>query len=549
MSSPEPRREEKPNHHGQPSIHLDYEAHFHASPSGYLVVEPGGRILDINATLARWLRRSREDVIGSAVLDLMPAADRVLYSAFALPQLGVSGSFNEMALNLSDADGGVLPMLVSGVRERTGESTGERTGENAGENAGENTGDGIDRLVFFSAPKRTRFERDLAAALQKAEASEAARVQAEEVLHEKQRALEEKDRTLQENLRISREREVLLETVLNTADVGLLVVDGDGTAILANSHLESSWHRVAGRPGVPLAPVGAFGADRVTPIPPERLPIPRAAAGETFTNEVMWVGTGEDQMAVSVSARPVRGMGEVFGSVLSFSDVTRLVRAVAAQDDFVANVSHELRTPLTSILGYLDLALDAEELPEHVSSALSVAMRNAERLLGLVSDLLSVASGTKKLEPKMTDVVEIVRAGVISAAPRAAVSGVDITVDVPVSLPWEVDPQRMAQVVDNLLSNAVKYSPDGGTIVVRLRHDGASLLLEVEDTGVGMSKDEQEKVFTKFFRSRAAITAAVPGAGLGLVITKNIVELHGGSLTFRSSLGEGSVFTVVLPDR
>lgn len=224
------------------------------------------------------------------------------------------------------------------------------------------------------------------------------------------------------------------------------------------------------------------------------------------------------------------------------------MRAVAAQDDFVANVSHELRTPLTSILGYLDLALDAEELPDHVSGALSVAMRNAERLLGLVSDLLSVASGTKKLARRKVDVAAIVRAGVVSAAPRAAAGGVDITVDIPDSAPGEVDPRRMAEVVDNLLSNAVKYSPGGGTIVVRLRRDGLSLLLEVEDTGMGMSPDEQQQVFTKFFRSRRALTAAVPGAGLGLAITKNIVELHGGNLTFRSSLGEGSVFTVVLPD-
>lgn len=526
MSFPEPRSGETPSPDAGPAARQDYEAHFHASPAGYLVTEASGRVLDANATLERWLRRSRENIIGTAVLDLMPTADRVLYAAFALPQLGVSGSFNEMALNLTAADGTVLPMLVSGVRDA-----------------------GVDRLVFFSAPKRTRFEHDLAAALQKAEASEAARIQAEEVLHEKQRALEEKDRILQENLKISREREVLLETVLNTADVGLLVVDGDGTAILTNSHLESSWQRIAGLPGVQLASLQAFGPDRVTPVPPEKLPISRAAAGETFTSEVIWVGTGEDQMALSVSARPVHGMSGVFRSVLSFSDVTLLVRAVAAQDDFVANVSHELRTPLTSILGYLDLALDAEELPEHVSSSLSVAMRNAERLLGLVSDLLSVASGTKKLEPQTTDVVEIVRAGVISAAPRAAVSGVEISFDIPASLPWEVDPQRMAQVVDNLLSNAVKYSPDGGTIVVRLRDGGSSLLLEVEDTGMGMSKEEQEKVFTKFFRSRRAITAAVPGAGLGLVITKNIVELHGGTLTFRSSLGEGSVFTVVLPDK
>ncbi|WAP52050.1 PAS domain-containing sensor histidine kinase [Arthrobacter sp. ATA002] len=513
---------------------VDYEAHFHAAPSGYLMTGTDGTVLDVNRTLSRWLGLDRGRIIGASVLELMPMPDRVLYASFAMVQLGVSGGFEEMALALTGAGGDPLPMLVSGVRD------------SAAGHAGAGDG-GVDRLTFFSAPKRTQFERDLAAALRKAGAAEAARAAAEELLLEKQRALEAKDLILQENLALSREREALLDTVLNTADVGLLVVDGDGGTVLLNSHLAGSMRRVAGGPGEPDA-VAVFGADRVTPLPPEMRPITRAAAGETFTDEVLWFGTGGEQMAASVSARPVGGVRGASGSVLSFSDVTRLMRAVAAQDDFVANVSHELRTPLTSILGYLDLALDAEELPDHVSGALSVAMRNAERLLGLVSDLLSVASGTKKLARRKVDVAAIVRAGVVSAAPRAAAGGVDITVDIPDSAPGEVDPRRMAEVVDNLLSNAVKYSPGGGTIVVRLRRDGLSLLLEVEDTGMGMSPDEQQQVFTKFFRSRRALTAAVPGAGLGLAITKNIVELHGGNLTFRSSLGEGSVFTVVLPD-
>ncbi|WP_461169691.1 PAS domain-containing sensor histidine kinase [Arthrobacter sp. Z1-15] len=536
MSFPEMHSHDTPDNGGtRPAGTQDYAAHFHAAPSGYLVTGTDGTVLDVNETLARWLQLSRKEIIGTSLLELMPAADRVLYTSFAMVQLEVTGCFDEMALTLTGAGGDLLPMLVSGVRDSTRDSTAD--GEGAC----------LDRLTFFSAPKRTRFERELTAALRKAEAAEAARAAAEERLRQKQHALEAKDRILQENLLLSREREALLETVLNTADVGLLVVDGEGTTILMNSHLAGSWQRIAGGPGN-LDALAAFGADRVTPLPPEKLPIRRAAAGETFTDEVLWIGTGEHQMAVSVSARPVGGARGVSGSVLSFSDVTRLVRAVAAQDEFVANVSHELRTPLTSILGYLDLALDTDDLPEHVSASLSVAMRNAERLLGLVSDLLSVASGTKKLERKNVDVAAIVRAGVLSAAPRAAAGGVKISLDVPDSAPAEVDPRRMGEVVENLLSNAVKYSPDGGTIMVRLRRDGLSLLLEVEDTGRGMSPEEQEKVFTKFFRSRSALTAAVPGAGLGLAITKNIVELHGGSLTFRSSLGEGSVFTVLLPD-
>ncbi|MBP3042220.1 PAS domain S-box protein [Arthrobacter jiangjiafuii] len=519
-----------------------YEAHFHAAPSGFLVLRPDGTILDVNLTLSRWVGRSRQGLIGTSVLELMPVGDRVVYASFAEPRLAVSGWFEEMAVTFLNAVGERLPALVSGVRSCPAES-------GAGDSA-------VDRLTVFSVPKRTLRERELAAALRAAEAAEAARAEAEQLLLEKQRALEEKDRILQENLLESRQREALLETVLNTAQVGLLVVDGEGSPMLANAHFTTHSMRIAGTESTdPTQPAAltdlftysAFGADRVTPLAPEQWPIRRAAAGETFSDEVMWLGTGEQQAAVSVSARPVHG-GEISGSVLSYSDVTRLVHAVAAQEDFVANVSHELRTPLTSILGYLDLALDEEGLSEQVSGSLTVAQRNAERLLDLVSDLLSVASGNTKMERRTVDLAALVRSGAVSAAPRAVAAGVDLVVEVPATMPACVDPQRMEQVLDNLLSNAVKYSPDGGTVTIRLRREAGALTLEVADTGIGMSPAEQEKVFTKFFRSRRALSSAIPGAGLGLVIARNIMESHGGTLGFSSIPGEGSVFTAVLPE-
>ena len=509
----------------------DYEAHFHAAPSGYLVTALDGTILDVNETLARWLGRLRQDIIGTSLLQLLAVADRLLYSSYAAPQLGVSGRFDEMTASFLTADGERLPVLVSAVRSR----------------AAHPAPAAVDRLTVFSAPKRTLYERDLSAALRKAEAAEAARAAAEESLLEKQRALEEKDRILQENLRISRRREALLDTVFNTAEVGLQVVDRGANTILMNSRLAAAVHQATSRTGLDISQQPVFSADRRMPLAEAEWPVNRAAAGESFSNEVVWFGTGEDQRALSVSAQPVKDNSEFAGSVIAFSDVTRLVRAAAAQEEFVANVSHELRTPLTSIIGYLDLALEAD-LPEQVNSALNIAMRNAERLLGLVTDLLSVASGAPKMECKTVDLAVLIRGAADSAAPRARTNGVQLHIDVPDVLLAEVDPRRMSQVLDNLLSNAVKYSPDGGSVRVSLRRSSSALTLEVADTGIGMSEEEQKQVFTKFFRSRGALSSAIPGAGLGLVITKNIVEAHGGSLTFSSTPGVGSVFTVVLPE-
>nr|WP_269438497.1 ATP-binding protein [Arthrobacter gengyunqii] len=137
----------------------------------------------------------------------------------------------------------------------------------------------------------------------------------------------------------------------------------------------------------------------------------------------------------------------------------------------------------------------------------------------------------------------------MSVTPKARANAVVLEEDLPACLTAEVDPQRLAQVVDNLLSNAVKYSPGGGTVSVHLRQERESIRLTVSDTGIGMSPAEREQVFTKFFRSRRAVASAVPGVGLGLVITKNIVEDHGGELTFISEPGRGSTFSVTLPVR
>ena len=115
------------------------------------------------------------------------------------------------------------------------------------------------------------------------------------------------------------------------------------------------------------------------------------------------------------------------------------------------------------------------------------------------------------------------------------------------ALAVQADPVRLAQVLDNLLSNAIKYSPDGGTVTVSAWTDGICTCLEVQDTGMGMSEQDQKEPFTKFFRTGAVRQTGIPGAGLGLAISKNIVEAHGGTITLVSAPGAGSSFTVSLP--
>lgn len=358
---------------------------------------------------------------------------------------------------------------------------------------------------------------------------------------------------LQGSLQESRVHSQLLNGVLETVDVGVTALDAAGRTILMNSRQRLN-HALAGLTGPTDLDGGAliFGLDQVTPLSPAQRPSQRAMREESFSDVIVWVGAGPRQRALAVCARALKDNGTFAGSVLAYSDVTDVVNALNAKEDFVSSVSHELRTPLTSIIGYLDLAVDdAEEqgLEGPVRTGLVVAQRNAERLLTLVSDLLTTASGVIALTESDVDLAELVRTGLDSAAPRASAAGVYLDSEVTGALPVRVDPGRILQVLDNLLSNAIKYSPNGGEVTVRARAEGDGVILEVADKGMGMSPADQLDVFTKFFRTGQVKKAAIPGVGLGLVITKSIVEAHGGNITFASELGAGTTFRVELPAR
>jgi signal transduction histidine kinase len=221
------------------------------------------------------------------------------------------------------------------------------------------------------------------------------------------------------------------------------------------------------------------------------------------------------------------------------------------KDEFVSLVSHELRTPLTSIRGYIELLL--EDLgPSETGRRryLEVVDRNSQRLLELVSDLLFLAqveAGKLAIEREPMDLGLVVEECVEASAPAADSKGIALTAHVARVPKLDGDSARLAQMLDNLVSNALKFTPKGGRVDVRLIADGSSALLEVEDTGVGIPEGEQGRLFERFFRSSTATANAIPGTGLGLTITKTIVERHGGSIEVESTENAGTVVRVRLP--
>ncbi|MCG8455868.1 MAG: ATP-binding protein, partial [Holophagales bacterium] len=222
-----------------------------------------------------------------------------------------------------------------------------------------------------------------------------------------------------------------------------------------------------------------------------------------------------------------------------------------AKDRFIANVSHEFRTPLTLTIGPLEeLRNEAEnQLGPESRNKLEVALRNSRRMMGLVGQVLDagrLATGRMRLRLSESDLVELVRLECSGFSIEARQRGVTIETelpDQPMSLVF--DPDSMVKIVSNLLSNAVKFTPEGGSVRVRLEQTAEEAILEISDTGMGIAADELPRIFERYYQGSRAV-AGRPGTGIGLAIVENLVELHGGRVEAWSRPGEGSIFTVRL---
>lgn len=358
-------------------------------------------------------------------------------------------------------------------------------------------------------------------------------------------------RTMARTLRRAQKQEELLAEVLDTIDFGVIRIAVDGSTTVANEAHARLQRAVRSVGSFGEERGASFGADGVTPLERSEIPFARAARGEVFDNQIVWFGgEGSRRRALSVTARRTRAVdGADSGAVIVSRDVTSELTALRARDSLVSSVSHELRTPLTSIIGYLELAVDDPSVPERARKNLEIAERNAARLLGIVSDILT-ASSRSEMSADLTisqqdiDVADVVRASGEAWEPTAAERAIAIDMTGIRSAPAYADPLRMRQVIDNLISNAVKYNRDGGRVALALHSDGLATAITVTDSGIGLTGDELRRVFERFFR---AGDDEATGTGLGLSISREIVRAHGGEVTVTSTVGVGSTFTVTLP--
>jgi signal transduction histidine kinase len=237
--------------------------------------------------------------------------------------------------------------------------------------------------------------------------------------------------------------------------------------------------------------------------------------------------------------------------VIAFRDITERQAVDRMKREFVGVVSHELRTPLTAIRGSLEMLADGDtgRLPEQAQSVVEMAVRGSERLTRLVNDILDVErldSGSFDVRPVPQDVAPLVAATVDSLRPWAREQGVTLVADV-VSGRAMCDADRLTQALTNLLGNAVKFTAPGRTVELVAEPRGHDVLFAIRDEGRGIPPEQLESIFDRFHQVDDGDARHKGGTGLGLTISKSIVERHGGHIVVESTVGVGSTFRFSLP--
>ncbi len=223
------------------------------------------------------------------------------------------------------------------------------------------------------------------------------------------------------------------------------------------------------------------------------------------------------------------------------------------KSDFMATMSHELRTPLTSIIGYSDMLLSGMtgELNEKQSAFVDSILKGGESLLGLINDILDltkIEAGRLELNHEAVDLRAALLGVLPVVKPRAQDKRIRISTFLPTDLPlvW-ADPAKLNQILLNLITNGIKYTHENGSVSIEARPLEGMVEIWVTDTGIGVAKEDQDKVFQRFTQIDSSATRSQGGTGLGLAIVRELVELHGGTIRLQSKLAKGSSFIFTMP--
>jgi PAS domain S-box-containing protein len=362
----------------------------------------------------------------------------------------------------------------------------------------------------------------------------------------------------------------LLKHVLSSIGDGVVVADANGKFRVFNPAAEKLLGLGPADAGPEKWPetYNIFFPDKVTPVPSELLPLVRALRGEETDSVDLYIRhrNGEQGNWISCTARPLKSKdGTVEGGVVVCRDVNSRKRLEEqleaarqqaeasnhAKSDFLSRMSHELRTPLNSILGFAQV-LRMGDLGERPRECVDHILKAGKHLLGLIDEVLEISrieAGRLALSPEPVQVADVVHQVLDMIRPIAESSGIQISEGGKIDEHCYVtaDRQRLQQVLLNLLSNAVKYNRESGRADIDCQVlESGRVRIDVADTGPGISAEHQARLFTPFERLDADRTQ-IQGTGLGLALSKKLVESMGGLLSLNSAMGRGSTFSVELP--
>lgn len=357
------------------------------------------------------------------------------------------------------------------------------------------------------------------------------------------RAVDDMRRELTRQMNELRENSQRLETVLSSMEEGVLAVDPEQRVLFANQAsrellgIETS--KMVERP---LLEVTRHLAVRESVTAAMHQDIPYESEFET---------TGANRRHLALHAIRLPG-DPCQGVVVVLYDVTNIRRLEDLRREFVANVSHELKTPLSSIKAYAEtLRLGAINDAENNLAFVECIEEQAERLHQLILDLLHLArveSGREAFDIREVALADIINRCVPTYRKRAEAKNLQVGVDMPDgSVMVRADEEGVITILDNLVNNAIQYTPDGGSVTIRCRLEESAAVLEVEDTGIGIARLDQERVFERFYRVDKARSRELGGTGLGLAIVKHLTQAFGGELSLTSEPGEGSTFRIHFP--
>ncbi len=344
--------------------------------------------------------------------------------------------------------------------------------------------------------------------------------------------------------RAEEEKNKTMAVITNFTD-GLLVLDPEDKISLINPKAETFF----GVRGEEVTNKFILGLEYFSPIK-NLIELMKKEKKDVFRREVQI----RDDLILEVSLVLIKMISEKTGTLIILHDITREKMIEKMKTEFVSLAAHQLRTPLSAIKWTLRMILDGDlgEVSEEQKELMRRTYKSNERMISLVNDLLNVTrieEGRYLFKPISTDIKPIVQSVVDFYKGEAEKRKLELEFKIlNEKIPSAVlDVEKIRLTIQNLIDNAVRYTLPGGKVTISLDCDGKEIKISVKDNGVGISQSQQKRIFTKFFRSDNVIRMETEGTGLGLFIAKNIIEAHGGSISFESEEGKGSTFYFTLP--